>query len=76
MDVTLVTTTGARADVWREADPFDAPRADDVTKPQTCLSVDLFGVIAELADRHLDNTTQAAEALALAAHAQRRLRST
>ena len=62
-----------------EADLFDAPRADHVTivtKPQTCLSLDLFEVIAELADLDLDNTTHAAEALAPAAQAQRRLRST
>jgi hypothetical protein len=76
MDVTLVASTGARADVWREADLFDARRADHVTKPQTCLSVDLFEVIAELAALDLDNTTRAAEALGLAAQAQRRLRST
>ena len=76
MDVTLVASTGARADVWREADLFDAPRADHVTKPQTSLSVDLFEVIAELADLDLDNTTRAAETLGLAARAQRRLRST
>ena len=51
--------------MWREADLFDARRADHVTKPQTCLSVDLFEVIAELADLDLDNPTQAAKHSAL-----------
>jgi hypothetical protein len=62
--------------VWREADLFDARRAHHVPKPQTSLSVDLFEVIAELADLDLANATQPAEALDRAAHAQRRLRST
>jgi hypothetical protein len=56
MDVTLAASTGARIDVWRETDLFHARRAAHVTKPQTCLSVDLFEVIAELAD--LDSTTR------------------
>ena len=76
MDVTLVASTGARADVWREADLFDARCAHHLTKPQTSSRVDLFEVIAELADLDLDNTTHAFEALALAAQAQRRLRCT
>ena len=76
MDVTLAATTGARADVWREADLFDARHANHVTKPQTCLSVDLVEVIAELADLDLDNTTGAVEALGLTTWAQRRLRCT
>jgi hypothetical protein len=74
MDVTLAASTGARIDVWREADLFHARRADHVTKPQTCLSVDLFEVIAELAGLDLDDPTQAAEAMGLAAQAHRRLR--
>ncbi|MGZ6576445.1 MAG: hypothetical protein ACXVHJ_36360 [Solirubrobacteraceae bacterium] len=76
MDVTLAASTGARIDVWREADLFHARRADHVTQPQTCLSVDLFEVIADLADLDLDDPTQAAEAIGLAAQAQRRLGST
>ncbi len=76
MDVTLAASTGARIDVWREADLFNARRADHVTQPQTCLSVDLFEMIAELADLDLDDPAQAAEAMGLAAQAQRRLGST
>jgi hypothetical protein len=76
MNVTLAASTGARIDVWREEDLFHARRADHVTEPQTCLSVDLFEVIAELTDLDLDDTTQAAEAISLADQAQRRLHST
>jgi hypothetical protein len=75
MDVTLAASTGARIDVWREVDLFHARRADHVAKPQTCVSVDLFEVIAELAALDLDDPTQAAEAMSLAAQAQRRLYS-
>jgi hypothetical protein len=76
MKVTLSASTGARIDVSCEEDLFHARRLDHVTEPQTCLSVDLFEVIAELADLDLDDTTQAAEAISLADQAQRRLRST
>jgi hypothetical protein len=76
MSVTLAASNGARIDVWREDDLFHARRADRVTEPQTCLGVDLFEVIAELAAFDLDDAIEAAEAISLAKQAQRRLHST
>jgi hypothetical protein len=73
MGVTLGTSTGARITVWREKDLFYARRIDRREEPQTCWAVDLFEVIAELAQFDLDDPAQAAEALRLAARAQRRL---
>jgi hypothetical protein len=75
MKVTLAASTGARIEGLREADVFPA-RADHVTERQTCSNVDLFEVIAELADLDLDDTTQAVEAISLPDQAQRRLHST
>jgi Alpha/beta hydrolase domain len=74
MEVTLGTSTGAKIVVWREKDLFHARRIDRREEPQTCWAVDLFEVIAELAQFDLDDPAQAAEALRLAARAQRRLR--
>lgn len=74
MDVTLGASTGAKIAVWRENDLFYARRIDRKDEPQTCWAVDLFEVIAELAQLDLDDPRQAAEALSLAANAQRRLR--
>ena len=74
MEVTLGTSTGAKIAVWREKDLFHARRVDRKEGPQTCWAVDLFEVIAELAQLDLDDPAQAAEALRLAAKAQRRLR--
>jgi hypothetical protein len=75
MKVTLGASTGARIAVWREKDLFRARRVDRKDEPQTCWGVDLFEVIAELAQLDLDDPAQAAEALRLAARAQRRLRA-
>ena len=75
MHVTLAASTGARIEVSREVDVFHA-RADHVAERQTCASVDLFEVIAELADLDLDDPTQATEAISLADQARHRLHST
>ena len=75
MSLKLAASTGARIDVWREDDLLHARLADDVTEPQTCLSVDLFEVIALLAALDLDDATEAAEAISLAEAAQHRLDS-
>jgi hypothetical protein len=74
MKVTLGASTGARIAVWREKDLFHARRVDRKEEPQTCWAVDLFEVISELAQLDLDDPAQAAEAVRLAARAQRRLR--
>jgi hypothetical protein len=84
MKVTLGASTGAKIAVWRRVDPdgsrsekdlFHARRVDRKGEPQTCWGVDLFEVIAELAQLDLGDPPQAAEALRLAANAQRRLRA-
>jgi hypothetical protein len=73
MKVTLAASTGARIDVWCQEDLFQARREHQVGEPQICLGVDLFEVIAGLADLDLDDTVQAGEAVVLADQAQRRL---
>jgi hypothetical protein len=73
MTVTLAVSTGARINVRRERDLFYAERTDRPGEPQTCWGVDLFEVIAQLAELDLDDHPQAAEAIKLAAGAQRRL---
>lgn len=73
MKVTLRTSTGAEIDVWREHDLFHARRADQQGEPQTCWEVDLFEVIAELAQLDLDDPAQSTEAVNLATRAHRRL---
>lgn len=62
-----------KVEVWREKSLFHVRRADQVDEPQTCLAVDLFEVIAELAQLCLEDRTQAAEAISLAERAGRRL---
>jgi hypothetical protein len=73
MKVTLTASTGIQILVWREGDLFAARHADAVNESQTCLGVDLFEVLAELTGLNLDDRAQAAEAVALAGVAQRRL---
>lgn len=73
MKVTIGASTGARVDIWCEQDLFFARRADQAGEPQTCMAVDLFEVIAELAQLDLEDGTQAAEAVGLAERAQRSL---
>ena len=73
MKVTLEATTGAKLDMWREKDLFHVQRTDQLGVPQSCLGVDLFEVIAELAQLNLEDGTQAAEAISLAERAQRHL---
>ena len=73
MRVTLGASTGTKVDVWRDKDLYHARRVDQDGEPQTCLGIDLFEVIAELAQLDLDDGTQTAEAIRLAALAERRL---
>jgi hypothetical protein len=73
MKVTLKSSTGGRVVVWRERDSFCARRADEATDPEVCLAVDLFEVLADLADLDLERQDHAAEAVALSEEAQRRL---
>ena len=73
MKVTLIASTGARVLVWRERDSFCARRADGAPEPEICLAVDLFEVLADLAGLDLERQDHAAEAVALAEEAQRRL---
>ena len=73
MKLTVTASTGIDLVVWRDAEMFHARRAGEATEPQICLGVDLFEVIAELADLDLDKTTDAAEAVLLADDAQQRL---
>ncbi|MDQ6806713.1 MAG: hypothetical protein M3065_17515, partial [Actinomycetota bacterium] len=57
-----------------EDDLFSARRAEAPLEPaQTCLGLDLFEIVAELADLDLEDGAQAAEAIDLAGNAQRRL---
>jgi hypothetical protein len=74
MKLNLRASTGVDIVVWRDDETFHAQRADDASEPQICLGVDLFEVIADLADLDLDDTSHAAEAVSLADDAQRRLR--
>jgi hypothetical protein len=74
MKLTLETSTGIEIVVWRDDEMFHARRASEATEPQICLGVDLFEVIAELAELDLDDTADASEAVLLADHAQLRLR--
>jgi hypothetical protein len=73
MKVTLTASTGVQIAVWREQDMFAAQRADATHDAQICLGVDLFEVLAELANLNLENRADAGEAIELAAEAQRRL---
>lgn len=73
MKVTLAASTGAWIEVWKERDLLCARRVGEAGEPQTCLAVDLFEVIAELAQLELEDARQAEEAIRLAKEAQRRL---
>jgi hypothetical protein len=73
MKVTLRASTGARVAVWRERESFCARQADVVREPEVCLAVDLFEVLADLAGLDLERQDHAAEAVALAEDARRRL---
>jgi hypothetical protein len=74
MQVTLKANNGAKILVWREDDLFSARRAGDpVEETQTCLGLDLFEIVAELADLDLEDGSQAAEAIELSTTAQRQL---
>ena len=73
MQVTLRASTGVWIDVWHEHCLFCARGHDQLGEPQTCLAVDLFEVIAELAQLDLEDETQAAEAMSIAERAERRL---
>jgi hypothetical protein len=73
MKVTLRASTAAKIVVWLDGDEYHARLADSADRPQTCMDVDLFEVIAELAGLDLDQGEQAAEAMRLAETAQRRL---
>jgi hypothetical protein len=76
MRVTLTASTGAKILVWREKDVFHACHADAIERPQVCLAVDLFEVIAELAGLDLEREGGATEAVKLASNAQRQLAET
>lgn len=75
MKVTLRAKSGTQILVWRKDQEFHARRADTVGDAQICLGVDLFEVIAELADLDLETEGGAIEATQLANEAQRRLAS-
>jgi hypothetical protein len=75
MTVTLTASTGAKILVWREKDMFAALRAGGSEEAQICLGIDLFEVIAVLADLDLDNEEDSEEATRLAADARQRLAS-
>jgi hypothetical protein len=65
MKAQVTASTAKTVVVWREGDLFHA-RAEAAADEQVCLGVDLFEVIAELAELDLERPDEAAEALALA----------
>lgn len=73
MKVALAASTGAEIEVWREDDLFHARRVGHSGEPQICLGVDLFEVVADLAELDLERPAEAAEAMRLAERAQHRL---
>jgi hypothetical protein len=74
MQLTLRASNGAKILVWREGDIFSARRMEaPEEETQTCLGLDLFEIVAELADLDLEDGAQAAEAIELAGSAQRQL---
>ncbi|MBV8988776.1 MAG: hypothetical protein JO372_09485 [Solirubrobacterales bacterium] len=75
MKVTIGASTGANVEVWCEEGLFHARRAHDAGLPETCIALDLFEVIAELAQLDLEDARQAAEAVRLAERAQSHLGS-
>ena len=68
--VTLTASTAAKIVVWKEGDLYHARRLELPERPQVCLAVDLFEVVAELAGLDLEHAGQAAEASALSEQAQ------
>ncbi len=75
MNVILTASTGAKILVWCEREELHARRAGFIGEDQICSPVDLFEVIADLIGLDLEHGAQAAEAVALAEEAQRRLDS-
>jgi hypothetical protein len=73
MKIRLSVSNGAKILVWRTGDTFHVQLAGDHAEPQRCLAVDLFEVIADVAEIDLDHDHHGAEATALAEEAQRRL---
>ena len=74
MPVTLRVSNGAKILVWREEDLFCARREEaPQEQTQTCLGLDLFEIVAELAGLDLEDGAQAAEAIELSGSAQRQL---
>jgi hypothetical protein len=73
MKLRLRASTGTAIDVWRDGETYSARRVGTVRRPEVCLAVDLFEVIAELADLDLDREDEAAEAIRLAEHSQDQL---
>jgi len=66
MKAQVTASTAKTVVVWRDGELFHA-RADAAGGgEQVCLGVDLFEVIAELAELDLERPDEAAEALALA----------
>lgn len=68
--ITITPSNGVRLNVWRHNDLFTVERDDGQADPQICLGVDLFEVIADLAELDLESAHEADEATKLAAHAQ------
>jgi hypothetical protein len=73
MQITITPTTEVPVVVWRNDGMFYARQSDTVSEPQICMAIDLFEVIAELAGLDLEDSSQSAEAVALADRAQREL---
>ncbi|HWE33605.1 MAG TPA: hypothetical protein VG410_08980 [Solirubrobacteraceae bacterium] len=73
MQVTLTASSAAKIVVWMEGDLYHARRFETPERPQVCLAVDLFEVIAELAELDLEQPEQAAEASSLATQVQAQL---
>jgi hypothetical protein len=76
MKISVQASTGIEVIVWRDGTWFHATRAGSDSEPQLCMPIDLFEVIAELADLDLERVEDAREALGLADEAQRDLAST
>jgi hypothetical protein len=66
MRVHVTASTGKTVAVWRDSDLFSVRPEEIGGDTQVCLGVDLFEVIAELAQLDLERNDEAAEALSLA----------
>ena len=71
--ITLTSSGGVELEAWLRGDLFHVARSEDGARPEVCLGVDLFEVIAELAGLDLESPDQAKEATRLARRAQRKL---